>query len=860
MKKLLLLLFLPLFAFGQIPAVNDTIPPAGQGAAFTPSMTYGFLNGDFISYIKRGTSAKKDFYPTSAYMRKYFPTKLQLQLAKDSLVNLYTDQTIGGNKTFLKGIQVNGQSEFKSNYTSFVDNLNRPMFDISNGNGVNVYDWGLSLYDGTKRTVVKQEDSTLSFIAPDLSKRIMVDAKNGTIKRNSDGRFVLWDGQAGKDTSISNNFFKKNNNLSDVTNRDTARKNLRVDRNASNLTNRVRVNTSQTGESYGDSYTFGTGTSFAAAKYVNIFYNTLGLTFTNYAPNGQGMVYNQYLFFKNSPTVNNSRVTTLMIGFNDIGQAWGADPRVVTKLTNGYRSFIANKFLKTAVPGNDASITYSSAATTFRADSLAGKAVSLSGLGKSMLTAGSTVQWTFIGNNVVIGTIGTDGNYMQVDSLNVSIDGFDFGWYNFNNTMNTNLTNGSGISGHAQSAVVVIKNLGPASHTLTITKGGSSTKPMMIDYLGLMDNPTNCSPLVIGQIAHMTDYAIAHYELNGSHYTNASIDTANDYISSVIREFQGYPIGVAQTNDFFSPVRNEMYLDSIHPNNLGHSLIAQAFLAQVQNTSTPFASLTNTPTTLAGYSISDAYTKTASDAKYGILANSQIWGNTNTYPKILYNVTASGFETGSLPSMYGFTATTIGGYTFVSGDLGVQSRGNANRKIYFVTGSTPAVRGYFDENGLDVPNLTALKPVFTTSDSHLTTTGPGTSSQLIDGTGALVSTLPAATTATTQATTDNSTKIATTAFVQSTVGTNTLTSAATLTLTGTGWYTFNGTNTTWTLPAIAGNTNVTYYIKNRGTGNIVINSNAGGNDIYLTSATNTLTVVAGDAVILHNDSGAWSVE
>lgn len=93
-----------------------------------------------------------------------------------------------------------------------------------------------------------------------------------------------------------------------------------------------------------------------------------------------------------------------------------------------------------------------------------------------------------------------------------------------------------------------------------------------------------------------------------------------------------------------------------------------------------------------------------------------------------------------------------------------------------------------------------------------------------------------------------------------TTNNNTLSAAGTLTLTTGGFYSFNGTTTTWTLPAIAGNTGVTYWIKNRGSGAITLNSNAGGNDIYFTSAVNTITINAGDAVIIHNDSGIWNVQ
>lgn len=73
-------------------------------------------------------------------------------------------------------------------------------------------------------------------------------------------------------------------------------------------------------------------------------------------------------------------------------------------------------------------------------------------------------------------------------------------------------------------------------------------------------------------------------------------------------------------------------------------------------------------------------------------------------------------------------------------------------------------------------------------------------------------------------------------------------------------YVFSGTTTTWTLPPLTGYTNVKYFIKNRGTGAITLNSNAGGNDIYTTSAVNTFTINAGSAYILMNDGTYWDVE
>lgn len=77
-------------------------------------------------------------------------------------------------------------------------------------------------------------------------------------------------------------------------------------------------------------------------------------------------------------------------------------------------------------------------------------------------------------------------------------------------------------------------------------------------------------------------------------------------------------------------------------------------------------------------------------------------------------------------------------------------------------------------------------------------------------------------------------------------------------------YSFTGTTATWTLPTIAssysGGNGVTYHIKNRGSGNLTINTAAAGNDIWVASATNTITLMAGDAIILHNDGTYFNVE
>lgn len=73
--------------------------------------------------------------------------------------------------------------------------------------------------------------------------------------------------------------------------------------------------------------------------------------------------------------------------------------------------------------------------------------------------------------------------------------------------------------------------------------------------------------------------------------------------------------------------------------------------------------------------------------------------------------------------------------------------------------------------------------------------------------------------------------------------------------------TFSGSTATWTLPAIASNGGHFFIIVNKGTGNLTINSNAGGNDIYDNGAvTNSMVMLPGEAATIANDSQHWTTK
>lgn len=71
------------------------------------------------------------------------------------------------------------------------------------------------------------------------------------------------------------------------------------------------------------------------------------------------------------------------------------------------------------------------------------------------------------------------------------------------------------------------------------------------------------------------------------------------------------------------------------------------------------------------------------------------------------------------------------------------------------------------------------------------------------------------------------------------------------------YYVFTGTTTTWTLPTVGNN--IAFYIKNRGSGAITLNSNAGGTDIYGTSAVASFTINPAEAYLLLGDGTHYNL-
>lgn len=64
--------------------------------------------------------------------------------------------------------------------------------------------------------------------------------------------------------------------------------------------------------------------------------------------------------------------------------------------------------------------------------------------------------------------------------------------------------------------------------------------------------------------------------------------------------------------------------------------------------------------------------------------------------------------------------------------------------------------------------------------------------------------------------------------------------------------------TTWTLPALAGNSGLEYLIKNKGSADITL-QRAGADNLYATAVVTSITVAAGSSARIVNDGTHWSV-
>ncbi len=320
---------------------------------------------------------------------------------------------------------------------------------------------------------------------------------------------------------------------------------------------------------FGDGCIYGLDPKPDTDGFIQHFCREYNKKMFNYGAGAAGIYQVISTAFEKLPQVNSNVLTIAMAGIVDVALA-GNNIKTFEKIKQAYRSLIANQFLKTAVPFSDASITKTGVwkVTNYPSSTVGGKAEHLGGKGIASTDKSDKAEWSFVGNNVVIGYIGSDGDPMRKQGdFTIYIDGINHGSYNQNDLWDgiPNISYDNQIG----PACIVFTGLSSGPHTLTIET--NSTDLTVFDYVGTMHAPEDCSPINISEII----------KLNPKGYTiippydkasDAIVDRANTHLKSVIKEFTtagAYPIALMPTNSFVN-VDTDFRITYTEWNNDGH--------------------------------------------------------------------------------------------------------------------------------------------------------------------------------------------------------------------------------------------------------------------------------------------------
>jgi len=315
-------------------------------------------------------------------------------------------------------------------------------------------------------------------------------------------------------------------------------------------------------ELFGDSYTLGDGaTAPSTDAYYVLLSNLYNKTYTNRAVTGKGIysasgLHNANINPPASISVYNTAMTSVMIGVNDLNRS-GSNQKTINKILNGYKSIFTNQFLSSYVgAGAGTGVTRTGTwNAAYNAVTFGGKFTTAA----TTATNGSYIEYAFIGNNVNVGLQGGDGVGAIRATFSVTIDGVSAGSFTENNQSDGI---SDGVNNNQRSPMALnFFGLTDSNHVIRLTNTSSDT--LVVDYFGIMKQPSFCYPVVMFQIPYFITYS------SGS---NALTLQVNNSLDSLVRTYSDYPIVIAKTNQYL----NSYNVDNIHPSTKGHRQIYEA--------------------------------------------------------------------------------------------------------------------------------------------------------------------------------------------------------------------------------------------------------------------------------------------
>lgn len=308
--------------------------------------------------------------------------------------------------------------------------------------------------------------------------------------------------------------------------------------------------------------------------YIDIVSATVGATLDNRAVSGHGAfraISNAHQY--NAANTQNASCTW-MAGFNDYRR--NSSNPTKEKCRGALRSYITNAFLKTKSPASAESTTGS---WTVLGTGIGDLAHYIGGTPMYTTGVGNTIQYSFVGTSLVIGTWGVDGVVEKGGVIEIKIDG------NVVDTYNSDfMTDGISDSTNANTRTpraLVYQNLSPGPHTVVVTVL-SVTGIVYIDYFGTLKPPQACQTVLVYDIPKMDSTG---YAISPANASDSVFNEGDDVQVSVINEFKSFPVVRVMTNEYYD-ISTGLSGDHIHPNMLGFAQIASASLVNISQTPT----------------------------------------------------------------------------------------------------------------------------------------------------------------------------------------------------------------------------------------------------------------------------------
>lgn len=328
----------------------------------------------------------------------------------------------------------------------------------------------------------------------------------------------------------------------------------------------------------GDSITFGSNATTTNERYANQFATAQSLTLTNLGVGGRGVL-------EAASQINAAAFTrpvtviSFMAGLNDIRRN-GSAVKTLKKGEACLRSVILRGLSNVNTPAGSSGVTRTGTTTGYAGNTVGG----IYGSGTQPCTCASngannaaTWTWTFTGTAFGIQFFGSDNVVsayaiatVQIDG--VTVDAIDLdSWYD-------------GVSDGSKA-----NNVGPVaftwhgltntSHTIRVISNADGNCP--IDYFCTINTPDNSPAYIIADIPYLDATGYATAPANGS---TAASDAMSTVFRSIVNEYRslGYNIVSVPTNSFYDVSTGLDPADHIHPNNLGHDQITNAFNSVIQ--------------------------------------------------------------------------------------------------------------------------------------------------------------------------------------------------------------------------------------------------------------------------------------